>query len=223
MSEDPRIAALRKDVQLLKRRKTTSGTGGSGITALTGEVTAAGSGSVAATIANDAVTYAKMQNISAASRLIGRGSAGGAGSPEEIALGANLSMSGTTLNAVGGGGGGVVSASGFYLDDGVQKFAPVFPVTPPVDGDFSWINQGGASVDTTNGAIYLSGPANASTGWRIRKQAITAPYVITVGFIPDLLRVSAERLAVIWRQSSDGKLITMELSFNGAPGTPTVE
>src|SRR4030095_15856838 len=66
------------------------------------------------TIANDAVTtakilagnvtYAKMQNVSASSKLLGRGSAGGAGSPEEITLGTNLSMSGTTINAAGGGG-----------------------------------------------------------------------------------------------------------------------
>ena len=38
-------------------------------------------------ISDDVVTYAKMQNVSAASRLLGRGQAGGAGDPEEIILG----------------------------------------------------------------------------------------------------------------------------------------
>lgn len=56
------------------------------------------------TLPNDSVSYAQMQNVSAASRLLGRGSAAGAGDPEEIVLGTNLSMSGTTLNATGGGG-----------------------------------------------------------------------------------------------------------------------
>jgi hypothetical protein len=69
--------------------------GGSGITQLTGDVTAGpGSGSQVATIANDAVTFVKMQNI-ATDRLIGRDAAG-SGDPEEIALAAgNLNFTGT--------------------------------------------------------------------------------------------------------------------------------
>lgn len=48
---------------------------------LTGDVTAGASG--VTTIANDAVTYAKMQNVSATSRVLGRITAG-AGDPEEL-------------------------------------------------------------------------------------------------------------------------------------------
>lgn len=65
--------------------------------ALTGDVTAPVNSNTT-TIANDAVTYAKMQDVSAASRLLGRGSAAGSGNPEEITLGTGLSMSGTTLS-----------------------------------------------------------------------------------------------------------------------------
>lgn len=61
----------------------------------TGDVT----GSGALTIANDAVTYAKMQNTSGPSRLLGRGSAAGAGDIEELTVGTGLSLSGTVLSA----------------------------------------------------------------------------------------------------------------------------
>lgn len=78
----------------------TDATGGGG--SLTdgdkGDVTVSSSGAVW-TVDAGAITYAKMQDVSAASRLLGRGSAGGAGDPEEITLGAGLTMTGTTLSS----------------------------------------------------------------------------------------------------------------------------
>lgn len=57
-------------------------------------------------IADDAVTYAKMQNVSAASKLLGRGDSG-SGDTQEITIGSGLTMTGTTLSASGGGGSGL--------------------------------------------------------------------------------------------------------------------
>lgn len=63
---------------------TVSGTNtGDQTISLTGDVTGSGTGSFAATIANDAVTYAKMQNVSATDKVLGRSSSG-SGDVEEI-------------------------------------------------------------------------------------------------------------------------------------------
>lgn len=85
---------------------------GNYITALTGDITASGPGSVAATIAANAVTYAKMQAASATSKLIG--SSASSTALQEISLGSGLSLSGTTLS-VSGSGGTVTSVSALTL------------------------------------------------------------------------------------------------------------
>jgi hypothetical protein len=67
-----------------------------------------------------------------------------------------------------------------------------FPAfTTPVDGDFAWTNQGGASVTVNaNGGIYLLDPAGAGNNIRIRdKNVPSAPYTITACFIPLTLGV----------------------------------
>ena len=69
-----------------------------------GDITVSASGATW-TIDNNSVTYAKMQDISDVSKLLGRGSASGSGDTQEITLGSGLTMTGTTLSASGGGGG----------------------------------------------------------------------------------------------------------------------
>jgi len=71
--------------------------GGSGVTdGDKGDITVSSSGATW-TIDNGAVTYAKMQTVSAASRLLGRGTAGTT-EVRELLLGMGLSMNGDTVN-----------------------------------------------------------------------------------------------------------------------------
>jgi hypothetical protein len=117
-----------------------------------GDVTVSSSGATW-TIDNGAVTYAKMQDVSAASKLIGRGSASGSGDPQEITIGTNLTMSGTTLSAAGsisgstgstdnaiiradGTGGSTIQGSVPTIDDNGKILADAFAfdTTPTTTG-----------------------------------------------------------------------------------------
>jgi hypothetical protein len=114
-----------------------------------GNVTAAGA------IAPDSVTFAKIQNATIASILVGRGAGAGGGDYQEIDLGTNLSMSGTTLNAAG-------------LADGDK-------------GDIT-VSGSGATWTIDNGVVTLAKMANMATASLIyRKTAGTgAPEVQTL-------------------------------------------
>jgi hypothetical protein len=70
-----------------------TGTGGIQTAAFTGDVTKA-AGGTAQTIADDAVTYAKIQNVTATDRILGRDTAG-AGNVEELTLDDSLEFTGT--------------------------------------------------------------------------------------------------------------------------------
>lgn len=125
-------------------------------------VTAAG------TIANDAVTYAKMQNVSAASVLLGRGSAAGSGDTQEIALGTGLSMSGTTLSSSAGGGDVYTDRTNTFLGPGTSGIIPI--IVQAETGQYTdlsqWRDSAGTLVSSVNktGGFAVAEGSNATGG-----------------------------------------------------------
>ena len=113
---------------------------GNYITALTGDVTAAGPGSVAATIANNAVTYGKIQAVSTTSKLLGSSST--TTPVQEITISTGLTLTGTTLTATGSGG-TVTSVSGTSNRITVATGT----TTPVIDISSSYVGQ--SSITTT--------------------------------------------------------------------------
>ena len=86
-------------------------------------VTDGGAGAaVTLDVPNDAIAYAKIQNVSAASRILGRGSAGGSGDVEELTISTGLTLTGTTLTATGSGGTGDVVGPSSSVDAEIALF-----------------------------------------------------------------------------------------------------
>jgi len=146
-----------------------------GITQLTGDVTAGpGVGSQAATLANTAVTPASYTNtnltvdskggITAASN----GSSGGSG---------NVTFTSAYASPPASPASGDVwfPSDGFYIlrysGSAWIPWGQNFPFIEPINANYAWINQGSASVVTTNGGVYLSTIAENATTLRIRKKA----------------------------------------------------
>ncbi len=139
---------------------------GSGITALTGDVTASGSGSVAATIANSAVTLAKIANAAASSKLVGSGSSGSGAAYSEITLGSNLSMSGTTLSASSDATTAVQKARVVLTDSQIKTLnsVPVQLVAAPGSGKIITIYSIMSQKDASGGAYSASSTVTFAYG-----------------------------------------------------------
>jgi len=108
---------------------------------LTGDVTGSGMGTVSTTIANNSVTFSKIQNISG-NKILGR--VGSTGIIEQISLTSGLALSGLTLGLTNSG---VVAGS--YNNITVNKFGIITSAT-------------NKSYITDNKTITLSGDVSGS-------------------------------------------------------------
>lgn len=109
-----------------------------------------------------------------------------------------------------------VTAKTLITDLGTT-FGPITTLTTPVLGDFSWTNQGGATITQIEQGVYLEAPAAAGENLRLRtKTAPSAPYTITMGYIPNLLLQNYHTGGVVLRESGTGKIMIAGLGWNGA-------
>jgi hypothetical protein len=159
---------------------------------LTGDVTGSGSGSVATTIANQAVTFAKMQNINSQT-LIGR-YATGAGSPQSISLDNTLKL--TT-------GGVLYADSALAVWNGSKLQGRVISALAPTTGQVLKWNGSSWAPDVDNNTGSLS-----SVG-------LTMPSIFSVANSP----LTANGTIAVSLQNVAGN--TVFAGPNGTPtGTP---
>ena len=144
-----------------------------------GDITVTSSGSIW-TIDNDAVTYAKIQNVTTSSVLLGRATAG-AGDIEEIILGSGLTLAGTTLSATGVGGGAqvqvdVITGSGTWNKPAFAQKISVY-LLPGGGGGGS----GARRATTSNRCGGAGGSACGYTSAVFNATAISSSVSVTIG------------------------------------------
>lgn len=219
------------------------GEAGNGIIELTGDVEAGpGTGSQVATIAPSAVDYSKIQDVSAARRLLGRGESGGA-VVREIDLGTNLEWDGDTINAVGGGASSYNSAlasppsspsSGdLWLPSDApllsrydasvspavwERHGPIFKCQDPTAAGLStWVNQGTSAVASGNGLVKLTGQRSGSTATvavRARVAGFSGNLTLTAGvFALVAPMANYSEGGILLRNSTSGRLETIGLNY----------
>lgn len=101
-----------------------------------------------------------------------------------------------------------------------EAYAPVFRgpfryLTPLVSGDFSWVNQGTATLSTARGSLRLHAP-DVGTGDNLRllvKSVPSTPYTIDVKLQQHGPSEDSWQAGVVWRQSSNGRLVTWHWSM----------
>lgn len=121
---------------------------------LTGDVTGSGQSPVSTTIAADAVSFSKMQNISSP-RLIGRYSAG-SGDPQELKIGSGLSVSNDSLL--------VASASGFnILNNSNHRMLEATGNSNEANALSDFTHPATGIVDLTASDTYIRGITAAGT------------------------------------------------------------
>jgi hypothetical protein len=111
------------------------------------------------------------------------------------------------------------NGSSLYRYSGAAQapWGPIFPLTPPpAVSTLTWLNQGSATVDETNGGFYLYAPAAAGNNVKgLMIAAPAAPYTFTIAMLFHGHSVQYNAAGIVLQQD-DGKLVVFHYG-----GTPT--
>lgn len=143
-----------------------------------GDITVSGTGATW-TIDNDVVSYAKMQNVSATARVLGRKTAG-AGDPEEVSLSELLDFIGS-------------AAQGDILYRGASSWARLaagangtYLQSQGAGANLQWSTPAGAGDVSSNTATAVDGEMvlfNGATGKSVKRSALTGMLKSTSGVV----------------------------------------
>lgn len=179
-----------------------------------GDITVSSSGTAWA-IDPGAVTYSKMQDVSAASRLLGRGSASGSGDPQELTVSTGLTLSGTALSVsipLSDGDKGDITVSSSGTAWAVDGRAITFPKMPSASaGSVFGRSSGGGSGDAS---VILAG-----LGIDISSGEIKIDTNVLQSYLAGVATVdSMADLVTAVSGTSHAKLYFVKSYYTGRPG-----
>lgn len=87
-------------------------------------------------------------------------------------------------------------------------FGPLFQVTPPVTGNFTWQNQGTASISSAKGAVLLNNSASGSASAGMSVATPATPYTVTLGFLPTMNYANEVHAGLFLQAASNGNIIS---------------
>lgn len=108
----------------------------------------------------------------------------------------------------------------YERDSGIKFIGPDFePRTLPVTANFSWQNQGGATITDYNDFSQLIAPANSGDSLRMREINLpTAPWSVTVEMDAGWLPVNFLTAGLYMRESGTGKIRSFGFHGNATAG-----
>src|SRR5262249_12412177 len=97
---------------------------------------------------------------------------------------------------------------------GWTAFGPLFPLTEPASGNFSWVNQGSSTLTQQGSGLFLQTPGSASYSLAAQVMNVPAkPYNIDVMMQPNLYLGGTCYTGLCWYDGT--KFVTFGYQWDG--------